>query len=580
MATDQDGLKTCVVLGGRSFVGRSLVGRLLRLGNWIVRVADSAISPELDASDSESDSLLSQALSSGLASYHRVDVRDKFQITKAIEGVSVVFYMDTMDSHPPDLLFCYAIIVQGAKNVISVCQECKVKRLIYNSRADVVFEKGLDIENGDESLPFAGKFENMFIDLKAQAEALILVANNVDGLLTCSLRPSYVFGPGDKQLLPMVVKMAKSWWAKFIIGRGDNRLDFTYVENLAHAHICAEEALTSKTTLVSGKAFFINNLEPMTLSLFTSLVLEGLGYQRPMLRLPSSVMKSILSHVKSIHLKINSGKLDDYATVYNFFDLALCSRTFNCSASQKYLRYSRIVPMEEAITTTVRLSPHLAKDSFFSRYTDYDEESKVHKRLGGGKVAEVLLWRDEKITFAHFLLWFLIYYWFFLSGRTFVSSLAILLLLIATMLCGYSVLPPVVYGITVPRISWSCFEISEVDMRICVTTIGNMWNRMNHGTRLLAQGEDWCTFLKVAGLLYCLKLIVSLSLTAILGVALVLVFLVFFIYEQYEEEVDGVAKVLFSCGMSALSFLSRNSPMPLASILSNFEMSLKRKDLD
>lgn len=45
----------------------------------------------------------------------------------------------------------------GAKNVISVCQECKVKRLIYNSRADVVFEKGLDIENGDESLPFAGK---------------------------------------------------------------------------------------------------------------------------------------------------------------------------------------------------------------------------------------------------------------------------------------------------------------------------------------------------------------------------------------------------------------------------------------
>lgn len=54
----------------------------------------------------------------------------------------------------------------------------------------------------------------MFIDLKAQAEALILVANNVDGLLTCSLRPSYVFGPGDKQLLPMVVKMAKSWWAK------------------------------------------------------------------------------------------------------------------------------------------------------------------------------------------------------------------------------------------------------------------------------------------------------------------------------------------------------------------------------
>lgn len=37
----------------------------------------------------------------------------------AIEGVSVVFYMDTMDSHPPDLLFCYAIIVQGNSSLFN-----------------------------------------------------------------------------------------------------------------------------------------------------------------------------------------------------------------------------------------------------------------------------------------------------------------------------------------------------------------------------------------------------------------------------------------------------------------------------
>ncbi|CAH9122449.1 unnamed protein product [Cuscuta epithymum] len=578
MATDQDGLKSCVVLGGRGFVGRSLVGRLLRLGKWIVRVADSSVSLELDPAEFEADSLLSQALASGRASYHRVDLRDKSQIIKAIEGVSVVFCMDIMDSHPPDLFFCYAVIVQGVKNVIRACQDCKVKQLIYNSCADVVFEKGRDIENGEESLPYAGKFENMLTDLKAQAEALVLNANNVDGLLTCSLRPSYVFGPGDKKLLPMIVKMAKSCWAKFIIGSGNNVLDFTYVENLAHAHICAEEALNSKMTLVAGKAFFINNLEPMKFSSFASLVLEGLGYQRPMFKLPSSMVEYILSVVKRIHSKINSGKLDDYVSVYNFFDLALCSRTFSCSASQKYLRYSRIVPMEEAITLTVKSSSRLAKDSFFARYADHDEETKVHKLLGGGKVAEVLLWRDEKMSFAHFLLCFVIYYWFFLSGRTFISSLAILWLLIAAMLCGYSMLPPVVYGVTVPRISWSCFEISEVDMRNCVSTIGIMWNRMNHGTRLLAQGEDWCTFLKVAGCLYCLRLIASLTLAGSLATALVAAFSVFFIYEQYETEVDGMCHVLFSYGMSGLSSLSRNLPMPLGSILSTFEASIKRRD--
>lgn len=41
--------------------------------------------------------------------------------------------------------------------------------------------------------------------------------------------------------------------------------------------------------------------------------------------------------------------------------------------------------MQEAITITVKSSAHLVKDSFFARYADYDEESKVHKLLGGGK---------------------------------------------------------------------------------------------------------------------------------------------------------------------------------------------------
>ena len=32
---------------------------------------------------------------------------------------------------------------------------------------------------------------------------------------------------------------------QFIIGNGNNMYDFTYVENVAHAHICAERALAS-----------------------------------------------------------------------------------------------------------------------------------------------------------------------------------------------------------------------------------------------------------------------------------------------------------------------------------------------
>lgn len=74
--------RTCVVLGGRGFLGRSLVLRLLKLGKWIVRVADSAHSLQLDPY--ECDSVLSDAMSSDRASYHHVDVGDKSLVFKGI----------------------------------------------------------------------------------------------------------------------------------------------------------------------------------------------------------------------------------------------------------------------------------------------------------------------------------------------------------------------------------------------------------------------------------------------------------------------------------------------------------------
>ena len=33
---------------------------------------------------------------------------------------------------------------------------------------------------------------------------------------------------------------------QFIIGDGDNLYDFTYVENVVHAHICVEQTLASE----------------------------------------------------------------------------------------------------------------------------------------------------------------------------------------------------------------------------------------------------------------------------------------------------------------------------------------------
>ncbi|XVF29408.1 hypothetical protein REPUB_Repub15cG0118600 [Reevesia pubescens] len=518
--------RTCVVLGGRGFLGRSLVARLLQLGGWTVRVADSSSeSLELDPS-SAFDSLLSDALCSGQASFCNVDVRDTSQIIK------------------------------GAKNVINACRECKVRRLVYNSSADVVFDCSQDILNADESLTCPGKFQDLLIDLKFQAEGLIRLANNIDGLLTCVLRPSIVFGLGDTQFVPLLVNLAKSGLAKFITGSAENMSDFTYAENVAHAHICAAETLDSRVVSVAGKAFFITNLEPVMFWEFVSLILEGLGYQRPFIKVPSWMVSYILSLHQCIHDKLRFGMHKYSLPPHYIVQLASHSRTFDCSAAQKHLGYSPVVSLQDGVQSTIESFSHLAKDSSFMRYCDFNGQSKAEKLLGSRIVADVLLWRDKKRTFTCFLTLALVFYWFFLCGRTFISSAAKLLLLVTVILYGYGILPSRICGFSVQRISSTCFEIPESTVKSSMRSLAYIWNRGVCNIRLFAKGEkDWSKFFKVAVFLYFIQLILSYSLAVLIGI-----------------ELDGLGKVMFCGIMESKEMLRRILPAFIKSFLQNYNI--------
>ncbi|PHU26687.1 3beta-hydroxysteroid-dehydrogenase/decarboxylase isoform 2 [Capsicum chinense] len=139
----------------------------------------------------------------------------------------------------------YSVNVQGTENIIDACVELKVKRLIYTSSPSVVFDGVTGIIDGDESLPYPAKHNDSYSATKAEGEALVLKSNGTKGLLTCCIRPSSIFGPADRLLVPSLVAAARAGKSKFIIGDGNNVYDFTYVENVAHAHVCAERALAS-----------------------------------------------------------------------------------------------------------------------------------------------------------------------------------------------------------------------------------------------------------------------------------------------------------------------------------------------
>jgi sterol-4alpha-carboxylate 3-dehydrogenase (decarboxylating) len=124
---------------------------------------------------------------------------------------------------------------------------------------------------------------------QAEAEALVLAANRsptAPKLLTVSLRPSGIFGPGDVQLIPPMIDVYRTGRTGFQLGANENLFDFTYVVNVAHGHLLAARALlmtyaASTKPLdhekVDGEAFFITNDSPVYFWDFARLIWKYCG---------------------------------------------------------------------------------------------------------------------------------------------------------------------------------------------------------------------------------------------------------------------------------------------------------------
>jgi len=128
---------------------------------------------------------------------------------------------------------------------------------------------------------------------QAYAETAVLEANRTPAnFLTCAIRPAGIFGEGDVQLLPPMVTAYRKRQTKFQIGVNENLFDFTYVENVAYAHLLAVQALMHTHTIaptipldterVDGEAFLVTNGQPVYFWDFARAVWHEAGDRLPL----------------------------------------------------------------------------------------------------------------------------------------------------------------------------------------------------------------------------------------------------------------------------------------------------------
>jgi 3beta-hydroxy-delta5-steroid dehydrogenase/steroid delta-isomerase len=324
-----------LVTGGSGFVGANLVAELLEQGHE-VRSFDRAPSP--------------------LPAHPRLhvvqgDICDEATVAAAVEGIDTVFHtaaiIELMGGASVTEEYrqrSFAVNVGGTENLVGAARDAGVKRFVYTASNSVVMG-GKRISGGDETLPYTERFNDLYTETKVAAERFVLSQNGVGAMLTCSIRPSGIWGRGDQTMFRRVFESVLAGHVKVLVGSKNVKLDNSYVHNLIHGFILAGQHLVPGGT-APGQAYFINDGDPINMFEFSRPVVEACGQPWPKLRVPGRLVWLVMTVWQFLHFRFGLPKplLEPLAIERLYLD-----NYFSIAKAQRDLGYRPLFTTEEAM---------------------------------------------------------------------------------------------------------------------------------------------------------------------------------------------------------------------------------------
>lgn len=200
--------KKITVIGGSGFIG-SYLCRLLHINNIKFEILDLELSREYPQ-------------------YTKIaDVRDVQSLANAISGEIVVNLAAVHKDDVKDNFLYQETNVDGAKNIVKVCEENKITKIIFTSSVAVYGEVLSETNEGGIINPYS-----LYGASKSKAESIFKNWQYKNNTKLVIIRPTAVFGVGGKGNINKLIEHYAS--KRFLmIGNGGNKKSIAYVENLA-----------------------------------------------------------------------------------------------------------------------------------------------------------------------------------------------------------------------------------------------------------------------------------------------------------------------------------------------------------
>lgn len=314
-----------LVTGGGGFLGGAVVRRLLDRGNT-VRSLQRGDYAWLDEAGVESI---------------RGDLADRDTVERAVRGCDAVLHVAAKAGVWGPRREYEAANVTGTRHVIEACLREGVARLVYTSSPSVVFD-GADEEGIDERAAYPHRYLADYPRTKALAEQAVLAANG-PRLATLALRPHLIWGPGDPHLVPRIVARARAGRLR-LVGSGANRVDSTYIDNAADAHLAALDRLAPGAAC-AGRAYFISNGQPLPMRELVGRILAAAGLPRELRSLPPPLAYALATALEGAWRMLR--RVDEPPLTRFVVRQLATAHWFDLTAARRDLGYEPRVTLDE-----------------------------------------------------------------------------------------------------------------------------------------------------------------------------------------------------------------------------------------
>ncbi|MDR3387126.1 MAG: NAD-dependent epimerase/dehydratase family protein [Rudaea sp.] len=331
-----------LVTGGGGFLGQGICRQLVAAGHDVCAFNRNRY-PALEA----------------LKVDQRVgDIGNLDSVTSAAEDVDAIVHTAGKVGAWGRLEDYYEANVRGTDNVLAACELHEIDKLVFTSSPSVVHNGG-DLDGVDESAPYASHFSSAYAQTKAMAEQRVLAANG-PRLATVALRPHFIWGPGDPNLLPRVLRQARAGRLRLIADKS-KKIDTTFVDNAAEAHALALGKLTVGAP-IAGKVYFVSQGEPVSHEALINSWLKADGFPPETRRLPLGLAQFLGTLLEIIYSTLRIQQ-EPPLTRFTVEQLST-SHWFNIAAARRDLGYAPRVSMAEGLA---RLSQYLARERMQKR---------------------------------------------------------------------------------------------------------------------------------------------------------------------------------------------------------------------